>query len=69
MANLTQIELPTGSVYDLVDQGARDLISALNSFDYLISTNAATTPYGVQWDDDGTTITGTLVASADTILE
>lgn len=67
MANLTQIELPTGSVYDLMDQGARDLIAALNSFDYLISTNAATTPYGVQWDDDGTTITGTLVASADTM--
>lgn len=66
MPNLTQIELPSGSTYDLIDQGARDLIAALNNWDYLVSTNAASTPYGVQWDDDGTTITGTLVASADT---
>ena len=30
------------------------------------SVDAATTPYEVEWDDDGTTITGTLVASSST---
>ena len=29
MPNLKRIKLPSGSVYDLVDQGARDLIAAL----------------------------------------
>lgn len=66
MPNLTQIELPSGSVYDLVDQGARDLIAALNNWDYLVSTDAASTPYGVTWQSGSTTITGTLVASAST---
>ena len=60
------ITLPSGNAYDIVDSGARALIAALNNWDYIVSTNAANTPYGVQWDDDGTTITGTLVASADT---
>ena len=42
------------------------LISALNNWTYVVSTDAASTPYGVTWDDGGTTITGTLVASAST---
>ena len=64
---LTQVELPSGSTYDLVDAGARELIAALNSFDYLVCTSAANTPYGVKWKSGATTITGTLVASADTM--
>lgn len=36
------------------------------SFDVIKATNAANTPYGVTWDNAGTTVTGTLVASADT---
>ncbi len=60
------ITLPTGNSYDLIDSGARALIAALNNWDYIVSTDAASTPYGIQWDDDGTTITGTLVASANT---
>lgn len=67
MANLTQIELPSGTVYDLMDQGARDLIAAINNWEYMVCTNAADTPYGVTWDDEGTTITGTLVAADSTM--
>lgn len=63
---ISQITLPSGNSYDIKDGLARELIAALNNWDYIVSTDAASTPYGVQWDDDGTTITGTLVASANT---
>jgi hypothetical protein len=66
MANLEQITLPSGTTYDLVDAGARALIAALNNWEYVLSVDAATTPYGVEWDDSGTTIVGTLVASSTT---
>ena len=68
MANpyLTQVELPSGSVYDLVDQGARDLIDAINNWEYVVCSSAANTPKDVTWTSGSTTITGTLVASADT---
>ena len=66
MADLEQITLPSGTIYDLVDAGARALIAALNNWEYVLSVDAATTPYGVEWDDSGTTITGTLVASSTT---
>jgi len=42
-------------------------ISSVPDFDAVVSTTAANTPYGVQWEDDGgNLITGTLQASADT---
>ena len=63
---ISQITLPSGNLYDIKDSLARELIAALNNWDYIVSTDAASTPYGIQWDDDGTTITGTLVASANT---
>lgn len=66
---LTQLELPSGSTYDLVDAGARDLIAAINNWDYVISTNAATTPKGITWYDGSTLITGTLVASKSTMYK
>lgn len=69
MAILTQIELPTGSVYDLVDQGARDLIDAINNWEYVVCTSAADTPKDVQWTSGGTTITGTLVAASTTMYK
>lgn len=69
MPNLTQIELPTGSVYDIVDQGARDLIAALNSWEYVMCTSAANTPEGVTWQSGSTTITGTLVAASTTMYK
>lgn len=67
MADLSKIILPSGTEYNLKDAAAREAIANINSFDYVVSTDAATTPYGVQWDDDGTTITGTLVASSTTM--
>ncbi len=64
--DISQLQLPTGSVYNVKDQRARDLIAAINNWDYVLAVDAATTPYGVEWEDgSGTTITGTLVASAD----
>lgn len=67
MANpyLTQLELPSGSVYDLHD--AR--VDSLNNWEYVVCTNAANTPQGVTWQSGSTTITGTLVASADTMYK
>lgn len=69
MPNLTQIELPSGSVYDLVDQGARDLIAAIHNWTYVVCTDASNTPKDVTWDSGGTTITGTLVASSSTMYK
>ena len=68
MPNLTQIELPSGSTYDLVDQGARDLIAAINNWEYVVlssSSSASEIPAGVVI---GST-TGTLAASADTMYK
>lgn len=69
MADIKTITLPTGTTYNIVDQGARDLISALNNLGWTLSTNASTTPQGVTWTPKGQTtkITGTLVASASTV--
>lgn len=71
MANpyLDQIELPSGNTYDLVDSGARDLIAAINNWEYVVCTSAANTPKDVTWDDGGTTITGTLVAASTTMYK
>lgn len=64
---ITQFETTNGSVYDIVDAGARDLIAALEMSSYVISTDAASTPYGVKWTPaGGSEITGTLVASSST---
>lgn len=67
MANpiLTQIELPSGSVYDLHDSR----VDNLNNWEYVVCTQASDTPQGVTWESGGTTITGTLVASADTMYK
>ena len=48
-----------GAVKQYVDSQ----IETIPEFDAVVSTNAATTPEGVTWDDHGTTITGTLEAS------
>ena len=52
----------SGAVKDYVDSA----ISAIPEFDAVVSTSAETTPEGVEWEHEGTTITGTLPASADT---
>ena len=64
MADISKITLPSGSTYDIKDAVAREMASAGVSF--VLSSDAATTPYGVQWDNNGTTITGTLAASSST---
>lgn len=68
MADISKIRLPgSETTYDIKDAVARDAIAHINSFDYVLSKDAATTPAGVTWDDDGTTITGILTASANTL--
>lgn len=64
MADISKITLPSGSTYNLKDEIARQMASAGVSFS--ISIDAASTPKDITWDDDGTTIIGTLVASAST---
>lgn len=66
MADISKITLPSGSTYDIKDAAARAAIAALQNTENVLSTDAASTPYGVQWKDGSTTITGTLVASAET---
>lgn len=65
MANnyIDTITLPDGTVVDLRDSGARELIADLISkgITFVISKDAATTPYGVTWYSGTTAITGTLL--------
>lgn len=67
MPDISKITLPSGTSYDIKDATAREAIANLQNIENILSTNAATTPEGVVWNDNGTTITGTLVASSETI--
>ena len=64
MADISKITLPSGTTYDIKDAVARSMAAAGVTFTKC--TSAANTPKDVTWDDDGTTITGTLAASAST---
>ena len=64
MSDISKITLPSGNTYNIKDEVARQMASAGVTF--TISTSAANTPKDVTWDNNGTTITGTLVASAST---
>lgn len=64
MADISKITLPSGTTYNLKDEVARQAAAAGVSF--IVSVDAASTPKDVTWDDHGTTITGTLVASDST---
>lgn len=65
---ISQIQLPgSETTYYVKDSEARDAIAQLNSFEYVVSTDAASTPAGVVWGDPE--VTGTLVASADTMYK
>lgn len=57
---------PNNTEYNFKDAAAREAIAAINGREWYVVTSAADTPYGVTWDNGGTTITGTLVASAET---
>lgn len=67
MANLPlyELELPSGSIYDIRDKR----VDNLNNWEYHLCSSAADTPKDVSWDKAGTTITGTFVASADTMYK
>lgn len=62
---ISNIELPDGSLYQLKDVGARELIEELQNLGlkFTRAKDAATTPIGVEWYDGETLIVGTLVAS------
>lgn len=66
MSNPTIWQLTTtnGTTYDIEDKAARAAAAA--GIQLIKCTSAANTPYGVEWDDDGVTVTGTLVASSST---
>ena len=59
-----QITTPNNTVYDIEDKAAR--AAAAKGIQMIKCTSASNTPYGVTWDDDGTTVTGTLAASSTT---
>lgn len=69
MADISKITIPVAgggtATYDIKDAVARAAIVA--GFTYHVATNASDTPEGVKWEKDGVVITGTLVASADTL--
>ena len=54
----------TLSTYDTTTIDSK--IAAVDQFKYKVSTDAASTPEGIKWHSDSTTITGTLKASAST---
>ena len=63
MADVRQFRTQNGTLYNFRDSR----VDTLNQFDYGACTSAEDTPYGVEWEKDGTTITGTLVASVQTM--
>ena len=64
MPDISKITLPSGTTYDIKDTVARQMAGGGVSF--IICTQASNTPKDVTWDDEGTTITGTLEASSTT---
>lgn len=64
MPELSKITLPTGTTYDFKDTVAREMAS--NAVNFVLCTSAATTPKDVTYTSGSTTVTGTLVASAET---
>jgi len=65
---ISRITLPDGKTYEIKDAEARELIAqiAAGSLAFVKCTAAGDTPDGVTWDDDGTSVVGTLTASSET---
>lgn len=65
---ISQITLPNGSIYYIKDAEAWEAIASIvaGGLSFKVSTGASTTPAGVEWDDNGTTVIGTLAASSQT---
>lgn len=57
---------PTANMNPATKQYVDAEIAKIDQFKYIVSTNAATTPAGVEWYSGSTKITGTLTASAST---
>lgn len=76
--NWTPEDTGVGSIYQLpvLSQGdggviatqtyVNNAIAQIHSFEYIVSTNAATTPKGIVWYNGTTKVTGTLEASSST---
>lgn len=61
------IKSDDGNDYGIYDYEARRAIeSIVGGLTFVKSTDAASTPQGVVWDNGGTAVTGTLIASAST---
>lgn len=61
------IKSDDGNDYGIYDYEARRAIeSIVGGLTFVKSTDAASTPQGVVWDNGGTAVTGTLIASANT---
>lgn len=61
------IKSDDGNDYGIYDYEARRAIeSIVGGLTFVKSTDAASTPQGVVWDNAGTAVTGTLIASANT---
>lgn len=60
MADISKVTVGS-TTYDIKDTTARAAAAA--GFDTIVSTTAANTPEGVQWDNNGTVVTGTLAAA------
>lgn len=69
MPEISKITLPSGNTYDIKDATARSAIAKIHTFNYLVCTEASNTPYGVEWDNGGTTIIGTLAAAEGTMYK
>ena len=72
MADISQIKLPSGNVYDIKDAGARQLISELTGISLIVAWNGTSTPVvadipaGVTVTYNSTDYTGTLAANSAT---
>ena len=67
MANIKYLTLPSGVTYDLVDQGARDLIDALGNAIYWVGVTTTTLTDGSTTNPitiDGETVTADIGAMA-----
>jgi hypothetical protein len=65
--NFSRIIGTDGVTYIVKDAVAREAIAALQGNVPVRAVSAATTPYGVVWNDGSSDITGTLVASESTL--
>ena len=59
--SISQVKLPSGSVYEIKDAKAREMLAG--NIMYHVADAVGTTPSGVTWSKNGTSVTGTLTAA------